>query len=152
MGLESRTVLIIEDGDEYLEGLSRFVVGPRYLQAKSGQAALTMLQEATVDLIYLDMRFDRIPQAHLLGDHAEVTRKKGGDPQRGWRHLANHQGLYILAALNAAGHAHPLILAYDFSREARRWARLKHRPNLAWVSDAVRPDEIRALMLRLMEG
>ncbi|MBU0552970.1 hypothetical protein KKF91_15705 [Myxococcota bacterium] len=150
MELSGRVVLIIEDGDEYLENLSRFVPGPRYLQAKSGAAALARLAEASVDLVYLDMRFDRAPQAALLGDHAAVTRQQGGDPRRGWRHLAHHQGLYILAALHAAGHQPPLILSYDFSLEPHRWRRLNTRPGLAWVSDAARPEEIRALMKRLI--
>ena len=37
--LEGRTVLIVEDGNEYLDNLSRFVLGPAYLQAHDGKSA-----------------------------------------------------------------------------------------------------------------
>jgi CheY-like chemotaxis protein len=141
-------VLIIEDGDEYRENLTRFVPGPTYLQVHSGALALALLATTPVDLIYLDMRFDRIPQGDLLGDHALATRDHNGDPDRGWRFLAMNQGLFILAALRQAGHGRvPTILAYDFSREPQRLAHLQRvHPGLRWVPDAVTPAEIRALM------
>ncbi|MFZ4579776.1 MAG: hypothetical protein ACOYOB_15405 [Myxococcota bacterium] len=152
--LEDATVLIVEDGDEYLDNLSRFVQGPHYLQAHNGAQSLVILAERAVDLLYLDMRFDRIPRAELLGDHAQATRENNGDPERGWRYLANHQGLYVLAALRQAGFAHlPVIAAYDFSRELARFEFLKQQsPGLDWVPDAVTPDEIRARLLAGIAG
>lgn len=150
--LTGRAVLIVEDGDEYLESMANFVPGPRYVQARSAAAALARLAAEPVDLIYLDMRFDRIPRADLVGDHAAATRARNGDPQRGWRFLQNNQGLYILDALARAGHgAIPTLISYDFSREPARWRRLAARhPALVWVSDAIGPEDIRALMLRLL--
>ena len=147
---ESHTILIIEDGNEYLENLSRFVSGYNYLQAHNGAEALTLMSEHRIDLIYLDMRFDRIPKEDLIGDHAQVTQDQNGDPMRAWTYLANNQGLYILADLRAHGYdQHPVIVAYDFSREPQRFQHLKRlHPNLNWVPDAVRPDEIRAMISR----
>jgi CheY-like chemotaxis protein len=146
-----KTVLIVEDGDEYLENLSRFVPGPRYLQAHSGPEALEVLARERVDVVYLDMRFDRTPRPLLLGDHEAATRENNGDPLRGWRYLETNQGLFVLDALRRAGHgALPVILAYDFSRERRRLQHLQGlHPNLSWVPDAVTPDEIRALLDRV---
>ena len=146
--MNASTVVIIEDGDEYRDSLTRFVPGPRYLQAHAAQEALSMLAEQPVDLVYLDMRFDRIPRADLAGDHADATREHNGDPERGWRYLATHQGLFVLDALRRAGHGRiPVILSYDFSREAARAANLMRvYPNLRWVKDAVTPEEIRELM------
>ncbi len=143
------TVLIIEDGDEYLENLGRFVPGPRYLQARSASAALALLAQEPVDVVYLDMRFDRIPREDLVGDHAAATREHNGDPQRGWRYLANNQGLFILDALARGGHgAVPVILSYDFGREPKRLRHLIRRyPTLSWVPDAVTPTEIRQALL-----
>ncbi len=144
-------VLIVEDGDEYLENLSRFVPGPRYLQAHSGARALELLASEPVDLVYLDMRFDRIPRGDLLGDHARATQQSNGDPARGWRYLQNNQGLFVLDAVHTGGFDHlPVVLAYDFSREGARLRNLRKRyPRLEWVPDAVRPEEIRALLERL---
>lgn len=152
MDLDDAVVLIIEDGHEYLENLSRFVPGPRYLQARSGQAALGLLASEPVDLVYLDMRFDRIPRGDLLGDHAQATRDHNGDPNRAWKYLENNQGLFVLDALSRGGHGHvPVVLAYDFSRESTRLKHLKRRyPKLAWVPDAVTPDTIRAVMQQLV--
>ncbi|MEM6731092.1 MAG: hypothetical protein AAF658_06025, partial [Myxococcota bacterium] len=55
-------VLIIEDGNEYLETLSRYVLGPHYEQAHNLKEALEWLAHGTTEVIYLDMRFDRIPE------------------------------------------------------------------------------------------
>ena len=152
MALEQATVLIVEDGDEYREHLGRFVPGPRYLQVHTGAEALARLAAGGIDLVYLDMRFDRIPRADLLGDHEAATAEHGGDPERGWRYLANNQGLFFLAALRAAGlDTLPVILAYDFSRESARLAFLQQRhPALAWVPDAVTPEAIVARMRALL--
>ena len=141
------TVLVVEDGDEYLENLSRFVRGPTYLQAHSGREAIGILRRRPVDIIYLDMRFDRIPHIDLFGDHDHITREQNGDPERAWKYLMNHQGLFILAALKQADFsALPVVLAYDFSEEPRRFENLKRQhPNLKWVSDAVSFTEIEAL-------
>ncbi len=143
-----KTILIIEDGDEYLDNLSRFVEGPRYLQAKSGKQALEILREREVDLIYLDMRFDRIPLSDLLGDHDKAARERGGDEQAAWKHLQINQGLFILHELKKSGFEKiPVILAYDFSREERRLANLqKQYPRLRWAPDAVTAEAIRAMI------
>ena len=152
--LESPTILVIEDGDEYLENLSRFVAGPRYLQAHSGPEALEILERTPVDLLYLDMRFDRTPRELLLGDHGKATREHNGDPQRGWKYLENNQGLFILAVLREGGFVGiPVILAYDFSREQRRFGHLSQaHPSLSWVPDAVTPDEIRNRISTLLSN
>lgn len=145
------TVLVVEDGDEYLDNLSRFVRGPRYLQAHCGKEAVEILTNEQVDIVYLDMRFDRIPRSSLLGDHEAATREHNGDPERAWKYLMNNQGLYILAALKKAGFAHlPTVAAYDFSKEPRRFENLKKfYPNLVWVSDAVSFKEVESLINKI---
>lgn len=150
--MKEATVLIIEDGDEYLENLQRFVSGPVYLQAHDAAAALALLATEPVSLIYLDMRFDRIPRARLVGDHEAMVQDLNGDAGRAWRFLENNQGLFILAAIASAGHGGlPVILAYDFSREQQRWAYLHQAyPRLAWVPDGVSAAQIHALMAELL--
>ncbi|MBI5495218.1 MAG: hypothetical protein HY904_09315 [Deltaproteobacteria bacterium] len=150
--LHGRTVLIVEDGDEYLHNLARFVPGPRYLQAHDGREACALLAREPVALVYLDMRFDRVPLESLLGDHAAATREQNGDPARGWKYLQNNQGLFVLDAIRRAGFAQvPVILAYDFSREEKRLAHLRRaNPRLNWVPDAVTPAEITALMEKVL--
>ncbi len=142
------TILIIEDGDEYLNNLSRFVEGPQYIQAKNGADAARRLRQGNVDLIYLDMRFDRIALSDLMGDHSKAAFERGGDEQAAWKHLQINQGLFILHELKKAGFANiPVILAYDFSREPQRFVNLKKQyPKLRWVSDAVTADEIRKMI------
>jgi len=146
------TILIVEDGDEYLDNLSRFVPGPRYIQAHSGAEAVASLRDEQISLVYMDMRFDRIPKADLLGDFDRALKQHNGDAGNAWTHLQNNQGLFILDAMRHAGFGGmPIILAYDFSREDRRFAFLKRAyPKLGWVPDAVTPDEIRDLMVELV--
>ena len=142
------TILIIEDGDEYMENLGRFVEGPRYIQAKNATDAVRRLQNDKIDLIYLDMRFDRIPLGDLVGDHQKATQERGGDEQAAWKHLQINQGLFVLRELKENGFGDiPVILAYDFSRELPRFANLqKQYPRLRWVPDAVTAEEIRRLI------
>ena len=149
--LEERTVLIVEDGNEYLENLSRFVQGPRYLQSHDGRSAVELLKHERVDLLYLDMRFDRIELPLLLGDHAAAKAEHNQDTNKAWKYLQNNQGLFILEAVRKAGFVGvPVVLAYDFSREEKRFGHLKRvHPSLNWVPDAVTPSDIRALMERL---
>ena len=151
MNLSHKVVLIVEDGDEYLDNLTRFVPGPQYVQAKSGDGAVAVLRREAVDILYLDMRFDRIPRTDLLGDHVKATRDHNGDPLRALRFLQNNQGLFILEKLRSENFIHvPVILAYDFSREGRRFEHLKKlHPSLNWVPDSVTPGEIRQLMAEL---
>ena len=145
-------VLIVEDGDEYLENLSRFVAGPQYMQAHHGSAVLAALAAHPVALIYLDMRFDRIDEHDLVGDRERALQSHGGDAGRARRYLENNQGLFILEALRAHGHGQlPVILAYDFSTEASRFAHLQRlHPALTWVPDAIAPGEIRARLERVL--
>jgi len=144
-------VLVIEDGDEYMENLTRFVAGPEYIQAKNGILAVELLSRGPFDIIYLDMRFDRIPHSELLGDHVKATKDHNGDPVSAYRFLQNNQGLFILEKLRKDGFGHiPVILAYDFSREQKRFEHLSSiHPSLNWVKDSITPAEIRSLIEKL---
>jgi hypothetical protein len=148
----AKNVLIVEDGDEYLQNLSRFAPGPSYLQAHSGAEALSLLGAHEISLVYLDMRFDRSPRETLFGDVARATREQGS-AEKAFRHLAQHQGLYILEALRRAGFGElPVILAYDFSSELRRFELLSRvHPTLTWMPDTATADEIRARIERLLQ-
>lgn len=129
-------VLIVEDGDEYLETLTRLDAACTWLQAKNAKDAMACVAAQPVACAVLDMRFDRIAREQLAGDFAQTVRQVGGDPERAWRYLAQHQGLYVLAALRSAGWRGPAILAYDFTREARRFDALRDQyAPLDWIGD-----------------
>lgn len=134
-------VLIVEDGFEYGTSLARFLPTFTFTRAGSGPEALALLASAAFDAVFLDMRFDRATE--LLGDPGELVARFNGDGVRARRHLEDHQGTYILAALRAAGHGLPVLLSYDFGDEPRRFERLaaRHAP-LAWVGDTASPEEI----------
>ena len=66
-------VLVVEDGQEYTENLARFCAdGFVFTRAGDGGAALAALGEEIFDLVFLDMRFDRVQPGVLLGDIAET--------------------------------------------------------------------------------
>lgn len=142
-------VLIIEDGDEYLTNLSTFVAeGFVYHQAKSGGAACQFIQHTQPDLVYLDMRFDRIPIEHLMGDIIALSTRFNGDVIRARSFQQEHQGLFILRALRtSAGYQGPVILSYDFRGEEQRFAVLSHKdPALTYCPDDANAQQIRVTM------
>lgn len=146
-------VLVIEDGHEYTENLTRFLDGElAFERAGDGAMALARLASGGVDAVFLDMRFDRIPQAALLGD-AQPLLARFGDEERAWRFLADNQGSYVLAALRDAGHAVPVVMSYDFDGEPRRFKNLESRyAPLAYLGDTASPDEIRDKLLAAARG
>ncbi len=121
-------ILVVEDGYEYSETLERFLSeGFEWVRAGSGPVALQMLGDSSFDALFLDMRFDRIPEDQLLGDLAATADRFNGDPVQARRFLEDHQGNYVLAAIRGAGHTIPVLMSYDFEGEPRRWARLLER-------------------------
>ena len=146
--------LVIEDGTEYIECYTRFLpTGFAFTRAGSGPRALALLGEAAFDVIVLDMRFDRAPEAELLGNVDEVADRFNGDLVAARVFLEDQQGTFILAAIREAGHALPVLLSHDFSTEPRRWERLSARyAPVAYLADEAGPAEvgqqIRALLSR----
>ncbi len=130
-------VLVVEDGDEYLTNLTTFVAeGITYHQAKSGREACEMAHSVDPDVVYLDMRFDRVPEEDLIGDLVQLTGRFNGDVARARRFQQDNQGMFILRALREAGYRKPVILSYDFSGEEKRFAALSGKdPALSYCPD-----------------
>lgn len=123
--MDRLTVLVIEDGEEYMANLGRFCSeGFNFARAGDGREALEALRRGPFDLLFLDMRFDRVQAPQLLGDLAATTERFNGDPLRARQFLEEHQGTYILAAIREAGHRQPAVFSHDFDGEPRRWANL----------------------------
>jgi len=145
-------VLVVEDGREYTDTMQRFLGarGFTFARAGSGPEALAAVGEGH-DVIFLDMRFDRVEQRALLGDLAAATERCNGDPGAGRRFLEDHQGTYILAALRGAGCRLPVLLSYDFSNEVRRFERLEasYAP-LDHCRDVASPEEVASRLRRLV--
>lgn len=142
-------VLVVEDGEEYTRNLSRFLAEDFvFTRAQDGATALALLAEQAFDLLFLDMRFDRVQPHQLLGDLAETAERFNGDPVRARQFLEEHQGTYILAALRAAGHRLPVVFSHDFDAEPRRWANLErlYAP-VRYLPDNASPSTIRATFL-----
>jgi len=147
-------VLVIEDGFEYSETLTRFLAdGYSWERAGSGPVALERLVAESFDVVFLDMRFDRAPEDQLLGDLEAAADRLNGDPVAARRFLEDHQGNYILAALRAEGHTVPVLVSYDFDGEPRRWARLQKRfAPLDYLPDNAGPADIAGRLRRLAAG
>lgn len=148
--MERVTVLVVEDGEEYTRTLGRFGAERFvFVRAGDGASALAALAEATFDLLFLDMRFDRVQPGQLLGDLAATAERFNGDPVRARQFLEEHQGTYILAAVRAAGHALPAVFSHDFDGEPRRWANLErlYAP-VSYLPDNASAAEIQAVLSR----
>lgn len=147
-------VLVIEDGLEYYDTLSRFLPSDFTVsRAGSGPDALRWLQTQAADVVYLDMRFDRAPAHELLGDLNVAAERFNGDPVAGRAFLEDHQGTYVLAALREAGYQAPVLISYDFSGEPKRLARLQARFSpVADLPDGAGPADVAARLRALAAG
>ena len=143
------SVLVVEDGEEYTTTLGRFCAdGFAYTRAGDGAAALAALATTRFDLVFLDMRFDRVEAARLLGDLAATTERFNGDPVRARQFLEDNQGTYILAALREAGHGLPAVYSHDFDAEPRRWAALERMyAPVSYLPDNASAGRIREVLL-----
>ncbi len=151
MSIEKR-ILVAEDGDEYFETFTRFVKGMHFIPARHGMEALELCQGETIHLIFLDMDFQRTPRHLLLGDHSAATHLCNGMPDRGWKYLADHQGMYILNALNENGFTQiPVILSHDFSSETQRFQKIKSlHPKIAYLSGTADLQQFYGLVRKLL--
>jgi hypothetical protein len=128
-----RTLLIVEDGTEYMEALRRLVANElsasiELVRAGDAGEARRVLAERAVDAVFLDVVFDRTPPERLAGDLEREVQRFGGDRRRAERHLAENQGFYLVSELAPLlPGAIPVVIAYDFSAEPERLAALRRR-------------------------
>ncbi|MEO8586919.1 MAG: hypothetical protein ABI584_12220 [Acidobacteriota bacterium] len=135
-----RRVLVVEDGTEYVEGFERLAAARSlavvFSRAGDLAAARTVLEGNGPDALFLDVVFDRTPEDRLTGDAEALVARFGGDRARAVRHLATHQGFYVLDALAPLLPRVPIVLAYDFSAEPQRLEALRARvPGLRGLPD-----------------
>jgi CheY-like chemotaxis protein len=135
-----RRVLVVEDGSEYVDGFERLTAARGleavFSRAKDLESALAALDAERPEAVFLDVVFDRTPEGSLAGDVESLVARFGGDRARAVRHLATHQGFYILDALAPVLEGVPVILAYDFEVEPQRLEALRRRvPRLSGLQD-----------------
>ena len=140
-------VLVVEDGEEYIRTFTRFGADELHFErAGDGREALGRLAEGW-DVLFLDMRFDRVAPGELLGDLAATADRFNGDPVRARQFLEDNQGAYILAAVRAAGHTLPAVFSHDFDGEPRRWATLERMYGpVGYLPDNMPPGRIREVL------
>ena len=148
-----RTVLLVEDGTEYLEAFERLAPateeeGARFVRAGNLSEARALLARGAPDAVFLDVVFDRVREDALAGDLASLIARYGGDRRRAVRHLAENQGFYLLDALAASlPPGIPVVLAYDLDAEPQRLAALRTRvPGLVGLPDGASLSEALALL------
>lgn len=126
-----RRVLVVEDGREYVEGFARLAsargADATFIHASNEADARAALEGDAPDAVFLDVVFDRTPEERLAGDLDTLVARYGGDRARAVRHLATHQGFYILDALAASLQGIRVVLAYDFTAEPQRLEALRGR-------------------------
>lgn len=145
--MRRRTILVIEDGAEYIEAFRRLAVSDaaiELLQATNAAAARRLLTESPADALFLDVVFDRTPVEDLAGDLEELTARFSGDRAAALDHLARNQGFYIADALAPLVSPGVLVLlAYDFSSEPARLAALREKlPGLEGITDGMAISEV----------
>ena len=112
-------MLVVEDGTEY-EEFARTFLGARFdiVAAHSAEEALAVLRDRHVDVLFVDLRFERAPATALVGDvDATARRLFGGDRVRALRWIKDQQGTLVLAELRRAGFAQRAVFVHDFKKE-----------------------------------
>ena len=133
-------VLVVEDGSEYVDGFERLAAARGldaiFTRAGDLESARAALAAQRPRAVFLDVVFDRTPEASLAGNAESLVARFGGDRARAVRHLATNQGFYILDALAPLLAGMPVILAYDFAVEPLRLEALRQRvPRLSGLED-----------------
>jgi len=147
-----RRILVVEDGAEYVEGFERIAsargLNIAFSRAGDLESARTALASDGPDALFLDVVFDRTPEERLAGDAEALVARFGGDRARAVRHLATHQGYYILDALAPMLTGLTVVLAYDFAVEPQRLEALRRRvPGLSGLQDGASLSQALELML-----
>jgi CheY-like chemotaxis protein len=111
-----KRLLVIEDGNEYAEFARLFLATHFHIVvAQRAADALASLRSQPVDVLLIDLRFDRAVEADLVGDvTATAHRLFAGDRERALRHLQDQQGVLILAELRAAGFGQRAVFIHEF--------------------------------------
>ena len=120
-----RTLLIVEDGREYYDFFRLFLEKEAsYIHAQTGEAAFEVLGSRDVDLVVLDMRFERSTPEDLLGDVEKAAIDYfGGDLPLAQRYVLDNQGTFILSEMRARGLRQPVLFVTDMP--PRRLANLR---------------------------
>lgn len=148
----ARRVLVVEDGPEYVDGFERLTaargLGAVFSRARDLESARAALAAERPGAVFLDVVFDRTPEASLAGDAESLVARFGGDRARALRHLATHQGFYILDALAPMLTGLTVVLAYDFAAEPQRLEALRRRvPRLSGLQDGSSISQALEMML-----
>lgn len=111
-----KRLLVIEDGNEYAEFARLFLATHFHIVvAQRAADALACLRAEPVDVLLIDLRFDRAVEADLVGDvTATAHRLFAGDRERALHHLQDQQGVLILAELRAAGFGQRAVFIHEF--------------------------------------
>ena len=136
-----RSLLVIEDGHEYEEFARLFLAEQFTIRAAHSSAeALEALHEQSADAFLVDLRFERSPVEHLVGDvHETAKRRFAGDTFRAIRYLKEQQGTLVLADIRQAGFDGPAVFVHDFSeRRLSNLQRLYGRVSAVPTFDAAR--------------
>jgi len=114
-----KTLLIIEDGDEYEAFACLFLKAAYDLVAvHSAEEALNFLNTQKVDGFLIDLRFDRAPESVLAGDiETTAGRLFAGDRSKAVGYLKDNQGTFILAELRQQGHTQRALFVHDFAQK-----------------------------------
>lgn len=131
-------ILVVEDGHEYTEAFTRLLPpGVEIVRAASFEEAREWVARGPIDGVFLDVVFDRVPEASLTGDLQALIRRFGGDRARAVAHLQENQGFYVLDALvPCLAKGTRVLIAWDFTAEPKRFAALTAKcPGLMGLND-----------------
>lgn len=137
--MTAKVILVVEDGTEYIEAFRRLADERDVELVRAGDAAeaRALLGGRRFDGVFLDVVFDRTPEAKLCGDRDALRARFSGDAARVREHLERQQGFYLADALAASlPPGARVVIAHDFAGEPGRLAALREKlPALEGVDE-----------------
>ena len=120
-----KTLLVIEDGNEYEEFVRLFLSDAWSVRASHSLAeARAVLAAEKVDAMLVDLRFTRSDEDELTGDAKALAASLfAGDVEKAAKYVREQQGVLVLAALREDGHVQRAVFVTDFA--PRRLANLR---------------------------
>ena len=148
-------LLFVEDGDEELEKLRKVLKGSfSFCHVSTGRSAsLHIIRDPEIDLVFITMEFESIPEEELLGTEEIIFEKFGNDDDKAIRFLRGNQGAFILHHLRKkVKEPLPVLFSHDFSSELSRWDTLTSRyDNVYYCKREMGPIDIGDFMQTIIQ-
>ena len=117
MAKNMKSIIVIEDGDEYEKFARLFLSDVCEIRAAhSSKESMALLDQKPTDAFLIDLRFDRASRDQLVGGIEETAERLfSGDLASSLTYLKDNQGTLVLSKLRENGHHQRAVFVHEFA-------------------------------------